>query len=94
MTNQHGSHPLELVIERYSSDKNWNSHCQVIENCVSDMLEKGANPNCTGSGRDSPLILAIKKNLEDVVISLLKAGANVSHIGELGVTVLEVCINR
>lgn len=58
------------------------------------MLEKGANPNCTDPGRDSPLILAIKKNIENVVLSLLNAGADVSHIGEDGVTVLEVCINR
>ncbi|OPL20698.1 hypothetical protein AM593_08890, partial [Mytilus galloprovincialis] len=58
------------------------------------MLKKGANPNCTDPGRDSPLILAIKKNIDNVVLSLLNAGADVSHIGENGGTVLEVCINQ
>ncbi|XP_076114092.1 uncharacterized protein LOC143082335 [Mytilus galloprovincialis] len=110
MTNQHGDYPLELVLKNCSpartniSRKGYtscnllfgrlrNRHLE-IENCISDMLKKGANPNCTDPGRDSPLILAIKKNIDNVVLSLLNAGADVSHIGENGGTVLEVCINQ
>ncbi|CAC5391831.1 unnamed protein product [Mytilus coruscus] len=110
MTNQHGDYPLELVMKncspaRTNISRRGFTSCNLIfgrlrnrhreiENCVSDMLEKGANPNCTDLGKDSPLILAIKKNIENVVMSLINAGANVSHIGENGVTVLEVCINQ
>ncbi|CAG2218439.1 unnamed protein product [Mytilus edulis] len=48
-----------------------------IEKCVTKMLTKGANPNITREGRNSPLIIAVQKQSENLVQILLNAGADI-----------------
>lgn len=63
-----------------------------IENCVTKMLTKGANPNMTREGRNSPLIIAVQKQSENLVQILLNNGADILHVGENKRTALDICI--
>ncbi|VDH94489.1 Hypothetical predicted protein, partial [Mytilus galloprovincialis] len=57
------------------------------------MLDKGANPNLTPSGKDSPLLLAIQNRLDSVLEVLLQNGADICHIGENESTSFEYCLD-
>lgn len=101
--NTKGNYPLELAIrgrqyanlymhtgfERFNAA--YVNKTIVSEDIIAKMLNKGANPNLTESGKNSPLILAIMKRLDKIVEVLLHAGADVSHIGEKKSTTFESC---
>lgn len=77
---RHGVSTLETLL----NGKFKCSKLQKMSKNVSKLLHFGANPNPTREKKDSPLIVAIKHNLFAVAEKLIKAGANVNHIGEDG----------
>lgn len=61
---------------------------------VSDLLHLGANPNISPEGQDSPLIKVVKQGQPDIADMLIKAGAKVNHIGEMGDAAVHVCCKQ
>lgn len=61
---------------------------------VSELIEKGADPNSTPFGEDSALILAVEYVLPTVVQILLESGADINHVGQNGQNVLHSCFRR
>ncbi|CAC5406542.1 ANK [Mytilus coruscus] len=69
------------------------------DNCDSEMnkilsllLKKGADPNIQDIGKDSALILAVENMLLSVVETLLVFGANIDHVGETCISILQRCL--
>ncbi|CAC5406547.1 unnamed protein product [Mytilus coruscus] len=81
-SNAKGDFPLELAIHAGQDPNSYNNKTNVSKDLIKKMLDKGANPNLTPSGKNSPLILAIQKRLDSIVEVLLDTGADTSHIGE------------
>ncbi|CAC5361480.1 unnamed protein product [Mytilus coruscus] len=106
IASNEGEYPLELLAQRIEKDKHSganlmrhlfgyeSSHIEELENCVTKMLAKGANPNITRKGKNSPLIIAVQKQSEDFVQIMLDAGADILHVGENQRTALELCFIR
>ncbi|XP_052064145.1 uncharacterized protein LOC127704231 isoform X2 [Mytilus californianus] len=106
IASNEGEYPLELLAQRIEKDKHsganlmrhlfgyQSSHKEEIENCVTKMLAKGANPNITKKGNNSPLIIAVQKQSEDFVQIMLDAGAHILHVGENQRTALDLCFIR
>lgn len=93
--NAEGDFPLELAIQAgqdINSSIFENNKTNVPKDLIKKMLEKGANPNLTPSGKNSPLILAILKGLDSIVDLLLESGAVTSHIGGNKSTAFESCL--
>lgn len=65
-----------------------------IREAVSDLLLRGANPNIFPEGQDSPLVKAVKQGQPDIIDMLIKAGAKVNHIGEMGDAAVHVCCKQ
>ncbi|CAC5406543.1 unnamed protein product [Mytilus coruscus] len=103
--NANGDYPLELAIQEgkdsyvYSDFHTFNktyiyvTKDNVLKGIIAKMLKKGANPNLTEIGKNSPLILAAVKGLDSIVEVLLHSGADVSHIGKNESTVFESFLN-
>lgn len=103
IASNEGDYPLELLSQRIEMDKHYSanlmrhlcgyqsSHKEEIENCITKMLAKGANPNITRKGKNSALIIAVQKQSEDLVQILLDAGADILHVGENQRTALDIC---
>lgn len=99
--NAKGDYPLELAIKgktdlysnQFQMSLLYNGTCDDETNPSKDiikkMLDKGANPNLTANGKNSPLILAIMKGLDNIVDVLLDNGADICHIGEKKLTTIE-----
>ncbi|XP_052065741.1 uncharacterized protein LOC127705457 [Mytilus californianus] len=100
--NAKGDYPLELAIkgnpDLYSEVRRFSktnvNNTSVLEDIITKMLNKGANPNLTKGGKNSPLILAIMERLDKIVEVLLHAGADVSHIGKNKTTAFASCLRN
>lgn len=93
-TNSKGHFPLELAIQAGQDPNSYifeNNKTNVSKDLIKKMLDKGANPNLTPSGKNSPLILAILKGLDSIVDLLLEYGAVASQ-GENKSAALESCL--
>lgn len=62
-----------------------------ISIAISKLLLVGANPNLAEDGEESALILAIKNGLFEAADELIRAGANVNHIGVDGNNAAHAC---
>lgn len=90
--NANGDYPLELAVNGGQDTYSFrNTDTNLSTDILSKMLDNGANPNLTASGKNSPLILAIMENLYSIVNLLLLSGADMFHIGENESTVFEYC---
>lgn len=88
--SKEGEYPLEILAQRIKNVSKSTENDE-IENCVTKMIAKGANPNITRKGRNSPLITAVKKQAENLVQILLNAEADILHVGEDQRTALDIC---
>ncbi|CAC5364198.1 unnamed protein product [Mytilus coruscus] len=94
--NAKGDFPLELAIQAGQDPNSYifeNNKTNVSKDLIKKMLDKGANPNLTPSGKNSPLILAIQKRFDSIVEVLLESGAVTSHIGENKSTAFACCLS-
>ncbi|CAC5361483.1 unnamed protein product [Mytilus coruscus] len=107
IASKKGEYPLEILSQKIKDVKNsgfnhlmgallayQSKDNDEIENCVTKMLTKGANPNITREGRHSPLIIAVQKQSENLVQILLNAGADILHVGENKRTALDLCFSQ
>lgn len=85
-----GEYPLEILAQRIKNVSKSTENDE-IENCVTKMIAKGANPNITRKGRNSPIITAVKKQSESLVQIMLNARADILHVGEDHRTALDIC---
>ena len=66
-----------------------------VSSNIIELLSWGANPNISKEKEDSPLIVATRQGLADVVDGLLQGGANVDHIGSDGNAAIHIgCISK
>lgn len=104
IASKKGEYPLEILSQKLKDIKHsgfnhlmgallayQSQDNDEIEKCVTKMLTKGANPNITREGRNSPLIIAVQKQSENLVQILLNAGADIFHVGENKRTALDLC---
>lgn len=68
-----------------------NATSSKITHIATKLLSAGANPNMVPQGEDSPLIIAVRNKMPDVVDILLKHKADVNHIGKNGTTAIHAC---
>ncbi|CAC5391829.1 unnamed protein product [Mytilus coruscus] len=67
---------------------------EVLTENVVFMVDNGADVNICGDRRNSALILAITNDIPEIVETLIKAKANVNHIGENGNTALHLVLAK
>ena len=56
------------------------------------LLANGADPDMGRSDGDTPLVLAVRLDLKDIVELLIRGGASLSETNEIGQTALAVAI--
>lgn len=89
--DENGNPPLIISIINGCFQRKDNCDSE-MNKIVSLLLKKGADPNIADIGKDSALILAVENMLPSVVETLLVFGANVDHVGELCMSMLQRCV--
>ncbi|MFL6781413.1 MAG: ankyrin repeat domain-containing protein [Sphingomicrobium sp.] len=80
--DEQGETALTITIAR--SDSDWTGF----------LLNKGADPNLSGKGGDTPLIAAARVGFEDAIDWLLSVGAKVDGTNKMGETPLIVAVQQ
>jgi hypothetical protein len=88
------SQRAESLLTMAISDKPFHYHEATVYDTVSELLSLGCNPNSAVTGKDSPLILSVKKRFLKIVNLFISKGVNLNHKGVDGNTAIHVCSKK